>query len=66
MTNAFATFMDLMNLVFKPFLDKFVIIFIDDILVYSKSPREHEHHLRICPTDFEGAKVVCKVFEVYV
>src|SRR5262249_23952054 len=39
--------MDLMNRVFKPYLDKFVIVFIDDILVYSKSQEEHEEHLRI-------------------
>lgn len=45
--NSLATFMDLMNRVFKPFLDKFVIVFIDDILAYSKSLEEHEQHLRI-------------------
>jgi hypothetical protein len=46
LTNAPTLFMDLMNRVFQPYLDKFVVIFIDDILVYSKSYEEHEHHLR--------------------
>ena len=46
LTNAPVTFMDLMNRVFCPYLDKFVIVFIDDILVYSGSPEEHAEHLR--------------------
>ncbi|KAD7479676.1 hypothetical protein E3N88_02812 [Mikania micrantha] len=46
LTNAPAVFMDLMNRVFHDFLDKFVIVFIDDILVYSKSKEDHEEHLR--------------------
>ena len=46
-TNTPATFMDLMNRVFKECLDKFVIVFIDDILIYSKSIQEHEQHLRM-------------------
>ncbi|GJT67418.1 putative reverse transcriptase domain-containing protein, partial [Tanacetum coccineum] len=47
LTNAPAVFMDLMNRVCKPYLDKFVIVFIDDILIYSKSKQEHEEHLKI-------------------
>ena len=46
LTNAPAAFMDLMNRVFKDFLDKFVIVFIDDILVYSCTHEEHSEHLR--------------------
>ena len=47
LTNAPTAFMDLMNRVFRPYLDQFVVVFIDDILVYSKDAQEHEHHLRI-------------------
>ncbi|GJV09111.1 putative reverse transcriptase domain-containing protein [Tanacetum coccineum] len=47
LTNAPAVFMDLMNQVCKPYLDRFVIVFIDDILIYSKSRKEHEGHLKL-------------------
>ncbi|GJW48453.1 putative reverse transcriptase domain-containing protein [Tanacetum coccineum] len=47
LTNAPAVFMDLMNRVCKPYLDKFVIVFIDDILIYSKDEKEHEEHLKV-------------------
>ncbi|GJY83369.1 putative reverse transcriptase domain-containing protein [Tanacetum coccineum] len=46
LTNAPAVFMDLMNRVCKPYLDKFVIAFIDDILIYSKDKKEHEEHIK--------------------
>ncbi|GKB94600.1 putative reverse transcriptase domain-containing protein [Tanacetum coccineum] len=47
LTNALVVFMDLMNRVCKPYLDKFVILFIDDILIYSKSKEEHAEHLKL-------------------
>ena len=47
LNNAPDAFMDLMNRVFHPHLDQFVVVFIDDILVYSKDAHEHELHLRL-------------------
>ena len=47
MTNALAAFMDLMHRIFQPYLDQFVVVFVDDILIYSQSEWEHENHLRI-------------------
>ena len=47
LTNAPTAFMDLMHRVFQPYLDQFVVVFVDDILIYSQLEREHEDHLRI-------------------
>ena len=47
LTNAPAAFMDLMHRVFQPYLDQFVVVFVDDILIYSQSEWVHEYHLRI-------------------
>ena len=47
LTNAPTAFMDLVQRVFQPYLDQFVVVFMDDILIYSQSKEEHEDHLRI-------------------
>nr|CAD1825791.1 unnamed protein product [Ananas comosus var. bracteatus] len=59
LTNAPAVFMDLMNRVFKPFLDRFVVVFIDDILIYSRIDAEHEEHLRIVLQLLREKKLFC-------
>jgi len=55
--------MDMMNGVFRPYLDSFVIVFIDDMLTYSRSKEEHEHHLSIV-LGIEREETLCKVFKV--
>ena len=47
LTNAPAAFMDLMHGVFQPYLDQFIVVFVDDILIYSQSEEEHKNHLRV-------------------
>nr|GEY01397.1 putative reverse transcriptase domain-containing protein [Tanacetum cinerariifolium] len=58
--NAPAVFMDLMNRVCKPYLDKFVIVFINDILIYSKDEKEHKEHLRQILKLFKKEKLYTK------
>ncbi|KAI3764894.1 hypothetical protein L2E82_14911 [Cichorium intybus] len=60
LTNAPTIFMDLMNRVCKPFLDKFVIVFIDDILIYSKNAEEHKNHLRMVLEVLKKEKLYAK------
>ena len=59
LTNALAAFMDLMHRVFQPYLNQFVVVVVDDILIYSQSEREHEYHLRIFFTAVKRPSVVC-------
>ena len=60
LTNVPATFMDLMNRIFEEYLDKFVIIFIGDILVYSRTMEEHELHLKIVLEKLREKKLYAK------
>ena len=47
LTNAPAAFMDMMNMIYRPYLDQFVVVFVDDILIYSKGRAEHEQHFHL-------------------
>ena len=60
-TNAPTAFMYLMNRVFQPYVDQFVVVFIDDILVYSKDAQEHEQHLRIVMETLREKKLYAKL-----
>nr|GEV34794.1 retrotransposon protein, putative, Ty3-gypsy subclass [Tanacetum cinerariifolium] len=60
LTNAPAVFMDLMNRMCKPYLDKFVIVFIDDILIYSKSKEDHDVHLKLVQELLKKEKLFAK------
>ncbi|XP_024963668.1 uncharacterized protein LOC112503930 [Cynara cardunculus var. scolymus] len=60
LTNASAVFMDLMNRAFKDYLDDFAIVFIDDILIYSKSKEDHETHLCITLETLQNKKLYAK------
>ncbi|GAU38281.1 hypothetical protein TSUD_119620 [Trifolium subterraneum] len=60
-SNAPGVFMEYMNRIFHPYLDKFVVVFIDDILVYSKSEKEHAEHLRIVLQTLKDKKLYAKL-----
>ena len=60
LTNAPAAFMDLMNCVFRPYVDQFVVVFIDDILVYSKDQEDHDTHLRVVLETLRNEKLYAK------
>jgi hypothetical protein len=61
LANAPAYFMYLMNKVFMEYLDKFLVVFIDDILVYSRSEEEHEGHLRLVSQKHRDHKLYAKL-----
>ncbi|XP_016168704.1 uncharacterized protein LOC107611269 [Arachis ipaensis] len=61
LTNAPAIFMDYMNRIFRPYLDKFVVVFINDILIYSKTEEEHKDHLWIMLQILKERKLYAKL-----
>nr|GEU53979.1 hypothetical protein [Tanacetum cinerariifolium] len=61
--SALAVFRDLMNRVCKPYLDMFVIVFIDDILIYSKNKEDHEEHMKIILELFKNEKLYAKILK---
>ena len=60
LTNVLVAFMDLINRIFKPYLDQFMVVFIDDILVYSKTREEHADHLRVVPQTLRDHQLYAK------
>ena len=60
LTNALVEFMDLMHKVFQPYLDLFILVFVDEILIYSKSEEDHEGHLRIVLQNLRGHQLYAK------
>jgi len=64
LTNAPAYFMYMMNKVFMEYLDKFVVVFIDDILVFSKTKEEHAEHLRLVCRNLESISCMLSVVNV--
>ena len=60
-TNAPGVFMEYMNRIFHPYLDKFVVVLIDDILIYSKSDEEHAEHLRVVLELLKEKKLYAKL-----
>ena len=61
LSNALTTFVDLMNRVLRPYLNQFVVVFINDILVYSKDEQEHEQHLKIVLQTLREKKLYAKL-----
>jgi hypothetical protein len=61
LTNALAFFMYLMNSVFMDYLDKFIVVYIDDILIYSKNEQEHEEHLRMVLQRLQDCQLYAKL-----
>lgn len=60
-SNALGVFMEYMNCIFYPYLDQFVVVFIEDILIYSKSNEEHAKHLRIVLQVLKENKLFAKL-----
>ena len=60
LTNGLTTFMDLMHRVVQPYLDRFIVVFVDEILIYSKSEEDHEGHLRIVLQAFREHQLYAK------
>jgi hypothetical protein len=65
LTNALVVFMCLMNGIFRNYLNKFVIVLLDDMLIYSKSKQEHEHHLRLALQVLRKHQLYAKLIKCY-